>query len=342
MNNPRKPIIFIPSILILLLLVLFALLVVIKSRSTQPEQKIEKEKSSVEQIVPKGVNYLPKGSNLADQNDFFEKAKLSGSFVTWAGDWMELSGHNPTSITERVKNNDLEPVIIASYYNQGAKKLLRPTTEATLKKYQETTASFAEKYKPKYIGFGIEINIMYENDPIEFEKFVSLFNETVDLVKTKSPETKVFTVFQLERLKGLKGGLFGGQDDTKANNWSLLENFSKADLFAFTSYPYLIFKNPSDIPTDYYTEIKLHSNKPIAFTEVAWASKLTVRGWESSEADQATFVSRFFELTTTLKPEMIIWPFIYDPPTSEPFASIGLIKKDGTPKPAWATWLKAQ
>jgi len=29
-------------------------------------------------------------------------------------------------------------------------------------------------------------------------------------VKSVSPQTKVFTIFQLEQMKGLNGGLFGG------------------------------------------------------------------------------------------------------------------------------------
>jgi hypothetical protein len=46
-------------------------------------------------------------------------------------------------------------------------------------------------------------------DPEGYDEFVELFAEVYGAVKEASPETSVFTVFQLERMKGLWGGLFG-------------------------------------------------------------------------------------------------------------------------------------
>ena len=34
--------------------------------------------------------------------------------------------------------------------------------EEAKKTYKESAVAFAEKYKPKYMGFGIEVNILYE------------------------------------------------------------------------------------------------------------------------------------------------------------------------------------
>jgi len=167
-----------------------------------------------------------------------------------------------------------------------------------------------------------------------------LFDETYDAVKAASPKTKVFTVFQLERMKGLHGGLWGGADDLAKDEWALLERFPKADLVGFTTYPGLVFKDPADIPADYYAEARAHTTKPVAFTEVGWPSDAAVRGWESSEEEQARFVGRFFELTRELKPEMVIWPFLYDPAIGQPFKSMGLRRPDGQPRQAWAAWLK--
>jgi len=65
-------------------------------------------------------------------------------------------------------------------------------------------------------------------------------------------------------------------------------------------------------------------------------------GWESSEAEQAEFVDKFFQLTTGINKEMLIWSFLYDPDTKEPFSSMGLFRKDGTARPAWSEWLKAK
>jgi len=41
--------------------------------------------------------------------------------------------------------------------------------------------------------------------------------------------------------------------------------------------------------------------------------------------------------------ELVIWSFMYDQDTSEPFNSMGLRRRsDGTAKPAWEEWLKAR
>ncbi len=143
-------------------------------------------------------------------------------------------------------------------------------------------------------------------------------------------------------MKGLSGGLFGGENNPNKAQWHLLDKFSKSDIIAFTTYPGLIYKNPSDIPLDYYTEIKSQTSKSIAFTEIGWHSSDIPAGWESSEAEQAEFVSKFFQLTAGLDREMVIWSFLYDQATIEPFASMGLRQNDGAARLSWEEWLKAK
>lgn len=142
-------------------------------------------------------------------------------------------------------------------------------------------------------------------------------------------------------MKGLSGGLFGGINDPTKSQWSLLDRFPKSDIIAFTTYPGLIYENPSEIPADYYSEIKSHTVKPIAFTEIGWHSGTGPTGWESSDAEQAGFVTTFFSLTEELNKELVIWSFLYDQDISEPFNSMGLRRSDGNAKPAWDSWVNA-
>ena len=122
----------------------------------------------------------------------------------------------------------------------------------------------------------------------------------------------------------------------------ILNKFKKSDIIAFTTYPGLIYPNPSEIPADYYSEIKSHTTKPIAFTEIGWHSAASPKGWESSESEQAEFVKIFFNRTTGLNSEFIVWSFLYDQKTIEPFNSMGLYGTDGNAKTAWAEWLSAK
>ena len=159
-------------------------------------------------------------------------------------------------------------------------------------------------------------------------------------MKARSPSTKVFTVFQLEKMKGLSGGLFGGTNDPSKAEWGAtgqvpqvrhnrLHDISGADI-----------QEPLGDPRGYYTEIGSHTSKPIAFTEIGWHTDASPAGWESNGAEQAQFVVTFFNLTAGLNKEFAVWSFLYDQNTFEPFRRMGLFYSNGTAKPAWGEWIK--
>lgn len=294
----------------------------------------------------KGVSLSPKSFQPADFTAFFEKVRQTGEILSWAGDWSELSNTQsggPTVVASLASTYGYIPVIEAQFFNQSSGDLLRSLDDSTKQIYKNSAAAFADKYKPKYLGVGIEVNTLYEKSPTNFDLFVQFYSEVYDAVKVKSPDTKVFTTFQLEKMKGLNGGLFGGANDPTKAQWSLLDRFLKSDIIAFTTYPGLIYKAPSEIPSDYYTDIKARTAKPIAFTEIGWHSEGSPTGWESSDVEQTEFVVTFFNLTRDLNEEFAIWSFMYDQDTFEPFRSMGLRRSsDGTAKPAWNEWVKAK
>ena len=233
----------------------------------QGDQSPQNDKQNSQSL--KGFSLSPKSFGSEDFTDFFEKADQAGEIISWAGDWQELSNiqnGGPTVVASLADKYGYIPIIEAQFFTQSSGQLLRPLNDAAKQSYKTSAVNFAEKYKPKYMGFGIEINVLYEKSPEDFEDFVIFYNIVYDAVKAKSPNTKIFTIFQLEKIKGLNGGLFGGTNDPNSARWPLLEKF-KADIIAFTTYPDLIYKNPSEIPADAYTEIKSYTSKPIAFTE---------------------------------------------------------------------------
>ena len=289
----------------------------------------------------KGVSLSPRGYQQSDFLDFLAKSKQAGSIVTWAGDWNELTktnGSAPKILTQLSSTYGFVPVVEVTPHSDGF--LLRPLDNTTKQSYLDSAVAFAEEYRPAYLGLGVETNVLYENSPVDFDGFVDLYNEVYDAVKSVSPSTKIFTTFQLEELKGYTLWSNEPANPQKAQ-WGLLDRF-KTDLWAFTTYPGLVFKDPSEIPENYYAEIAVHTTKPIAFTEIGWHSEASPLGWESSEAEQARFVDRFFFLTEELCPEITVWSFLYDPQTIEPFRSMGLIKDDGTPRQAMASWTQTR
>ncbi|MFH1786021.1 MAG: hypothetical protein ABH842_06345 [Candidatus Micrarchaeota archaeon] len=302
-------------------------------------QKQDHSLNSTNQInsTLKGVTLTPKSFQSSDFNEFFVKANQAGSLVAWAGDWNELGENDggPKVVAELAPTYGYTPVIEVQFFTQSDGNMIREFDDNTKMDYKAKAVAFAEKYKPEYFGLGIEVNILYEKSESDFNDFVSFYSEVYDAIKQKSPNTKVFTVFQLEKMKGL--GFFNTPNSS--SQWSLLNKFPKSDIIAFTTYPDLVYSSPSDIPDEYYGEIKAHTSKPIAFTEIGWHTAAEPSGWESSENEQSEFLSIFFNQTSVLNKEFIIWSFLYDQNTIQPFDSMGLIDEYGTSKLAWNVWI---
>ncbi len=291
-----------------------------------------------------GVSVSPKSYQAPDFAEFFSRAKEAGGALTWAGDWEELGtdGSGAQAITRLAKEHGLLPVMIATVFTSGFQpgefSLLRPLTDEQMERSRSDAEAYAREHQPDFFGLGIEANLLAEHSPEDFERFVELFDQSARAIKAASPRTQVFTVFQLERLRGLQGGLFGGTHDPTAASWHLLSKFPAADVVAFTTYPYLVYQTPAEIPDDYYREIMVHTEKAVAFTEVGWPSQTVAPGWESNPEEQVAFIERFHTLSEPLSPQVIIWPFLFDQDLPEPFASIGLLTREGEAKPGWTTW----
>lgn len=321
------------------LLVVLSLLVVVtgcsdkKTTSSPPSTTAPK-------VLNKGVGFTPKSFAAADFNQFFTLAGQAGSGVMWAGDWMQLEPGSgaPAVLAQTAQTYGCTPIFAVQFFEPSSGALLRPLDAANRQTYRTKAESFVEKYRPAYLGIGVEVNILYEKSLSDFEAFVQFYDEVYLSLKNISPTTKVFTIFQLEKMKGLRGGLFGGTNDAAKNEWALLDRFTNSDLAAFTTYPGLIYKAPAEIPADYYTEIAKHTAKPIAFTEIGWHGAASPQGWESSEDEQASFVRSFFSMTQTINPVFRIWSFLYDQNTVEPFNSMGFMRQDGSLRPAFNEW----
>ena len=289
----------------------------------------------------KGVGFAPRSAQPFDIIDFFKQAKSIGNAVVWAGDWKEFEYARgfPTLIVEQAHLNGLTAVIEVTPFSRTDGKLLRKLDDKTQRKYVAGAADFASRYQPRYLGLGIDSDALYARSPSDFNKFVALFDRTYDEVKAVSPGTKIFTVFQLEKMKGLNGGLYGGANDPSKNLWFLPDKLPKADLIAFNTYPGMIYQTPSEIPCDYFTGIRACTARPLAFSGTGWQSAEAPAGRPVGEAQQAEYVGVFTALTADLNPEFSAWSYLYDPlDPAEPFNSMGLLRGDGTPRPAWHAW----
>jgi hypothetical protein len=292
-----------------------------------------------------GVGFSPRSAQPYEIIDFFKKARGAGNVLVWSGDWKEFEYARgfPTLLVEQSYLNGLTSVIEVTAFNQSGGKLLRSLDDKTQQKYVAGAADFASRYQPRYLGLGVDADVLYTRSPADFDKFVKIFDRTYDAVKAVSPATNIFTIFQLEKMKGLNGGLYGGANDPSKNLWFLLDRFPKADLIAFNTYPGMIYETPSDIPLDYFTSIRSHTGKPLAISGTGWQSTGVSADRPGSEAQQAEYAQVFLAHTADLKQEFSAWIYLYDPTIlQEPFNSMGLLRGDGTPRPAWYVWSTIQ
>lgn len=299
--------------------------------------------SATEAAYAKGFSFSPATYDANGIRDFLAKAAMGGTVLEWAGDWQELGvpGGAPAAIVQLAAQNGLTPLIVVQFFSQSTGLLLRPLNSTNEAHYLSIASSFAGQYKPAYMGIGIEVNILHEKNATAFDQFVSLYGQVYDQIKAASPSTKVFTIFQLEMMNGLDGGLYGGTNNANQSEWQLLSLFPKDDVAAFTTYPSLIYQDPADIPSDYYSGITTHTNLTVGFTEVGWHTGYIASGWESNETEQANFIKMFFGSTATLNRSFVVWSFLYDPNAVVPFNTMGLFYVNGTAKLGWQTWLSA-
>ena len=157
---------------------------------------------------------------------------------------------------------------------------------------------FVQAWPVPYLFLGNETNVYWlTHSQAEWDAWISEYEACYDAIKAVRPATVVYTCFQLERMKGL--GQHAGWSDPP--HFQLVDDLfasHKADAVGFTSYPYLEYDDPASIPSDYYDEIAAHWSDPVIFTEIGWLAAPSPP-YPGSEADQAAFVPRFFDLTRT-------------------------------------------
>jgi hypothetical protein len=162
-----------------------------------------------------GVSLSPRSYESADFAAFLTLSSDANLAVRWVGDWAELGATDgaPTTVAKLSEARSFLPVFDTGVYSVSDRALLRPLDDDAAERYVADAVTFAERHRPAYLGLGVEVNIHATEEPTEFERFVSLFDAAYDAVKAVSPTTQVYTSFQLEWFLGLRGGLFGGEND---------------------------------------------------------------------------------------------------------------------------------
>lgn len=200
----------------------------------------------------------------------------------------------------------------------------------------------ADSLKPSYFFIGNEISFYYEQDSIDYLKWIDFYNQAYDSVKVHSPQSKVGTVFNYEHLSG-SGKLIGWNKPY----WGALDamDTSKIDILGLTVYPFFNYESANSIPVDYLAPIfNKMSKKPVAITETGWPSDSLLANWYCSPQQQVNYVDRLFNLIDGQNVEVVNWLYLYhflDKRTDENklSASISMHDSIGNNQPALSKWL---
>jgi hypothetical protein len=216
------------------------------------------------------------------------------------------------------------------------------------------TLRIVREFHPKFLGLASEINTYNDTHPDDFLNYLSLYNETYNLVKAESPETQIFVTFQWEELNNLIPTV--AKDNKFVVNWDQVEQFEpKLDLWAISSYPFVIFPSGKAIPTDYYLPLLARTSKPIAVAE-GGSPSTPVGSFPGDPQAQVDYLNAIHSQIGGHR--LAFWIYLLindfnldsyahimnqrsqssDVNTLGMFASVGLTAADRTPKPALELW----
>jgi len=154
---------------------------------------------------------------------------------------------------------------------------------------------------------------------------------------------KLYATIQVEVAWGKPGGSFVGIAQDRAD-------FAFADAIGLSSFPFLGgFTDPDSIPLDYYAQLQsgVAAPLPLLVIEGGWPSVPAGAASASTPAMQARYIDRhaqiidaapvvtWFQITFTDLDEAA---YGFPPGSLTPFANLGLVDVNLSPKPALAPW----
>jgi hypothetical protein len=317
-----------------------------------------------------GTNYSPENwpddSETPDVIWYFEAHHIRngshGNLIGYHGNWRKpaTGSGNPTELKQLAQlakeQFRAEPSLGFGWWDVNDGPDLTSTTEPsnntwtnaqTRDEFRNLVADYCEDLQPRFVFMGNETNswwLTLEADPTDqaqqWSDWVSQFTETYDAIKAVSPDTIVFTVFQLEQMAGI--GQNSGWDNITPH-WHLLSSFGdKIDAIGFTTYPHVEYNNPADVPDTYYDMIEANWDGPIIFTEISWPANPASPPYTGNQQMQSDWIERFFTITAGMDILYANHAFLHDPPDGildVAFDDAGLRSNDGTVvRMADATW----
>ncbi len=223
------------------------------------------------------------------------------------------------------------------------------TEPAVQRLYRNYVRALVAALHPDYLGLAAETNLIRAIAPRPvYDAVVRMTGDAAADIRRQhsSSALPLYVSVQVETAWGKLGkqaGFVGIDQD--------MRDFPFMNVIGLSSYPYLGgFKDPGQIPLDYYTRVRGSRSLPLMVVEGGWPSA-SVRGvFSSSPEMQASYIARQSELLDSAKAigvfqlsftDLDLASFPKPVPAILPlFATLGLVDTNLKAKPALTTWDK--
>ena len=200
--------------------------------------------------------------------------------------------------------------------------------------------------KPEHIGLALETNLIkVASSPQIYNGVKQAANDAAKDLKLNNSLAKLSISVQVEQAWGkLTGSPYTGiaQD---------LADFPFVEELGLSSYPYLVFNVPADIPPDYYSRLVDGKTIPVFVAEGGWSSHSVTtpsRSFVSSNLVQQDYIKRQEQLLNSVQATALFQLAFTDIdvsslPSTVPsnigyFAWLGLVDVNLQPKPSLNAW----
>jgi len=223
------------------------------------------------------------------------------------------------------------------------------TEPAVQQLYRNYVRALVEMLHPDYLGLAAETNLIRAAAPRSvYNAVVRMANNAASDVRRLRSTTALplYVSVQVETAWGKLGrqaAFVGIEQD--------MRDFPFVNVIGLSSYPYLGgFKDPDQIPLDYYTRVKGARTLPVMVVEGGWPSASAPGVFSSSREMQARYIARQSQLLEEAKAigafqlsftDLDLARFPKPVPAILPlFSTLGLVDVNLKPKPSLNTWDK--
>lgn len=160
-----------------------------------------------------------------------------------------------------------------------------------------------QEFRPDYMAYGIEVNLLATKSPARFDKFLVLATRVRQVLKTENPELPLILTIQIDQY----------DNDAERFRETVARILPLTDFIVVSSYPVGAKAARGELPKDWFSRIAaLAPEKPFAVAETGFiAENLVLEKYgvriPGSEKGQAEYVHFLLHQSSKLNARFVVW-----------------------------------